>query len=98
MISMNEFKIGNQYISKNNPPFIIAEAGINHNGELEKALEMIHVAKKSGVSAIKFQTFKAEEFISDPSLTYTYTSQNKTITESQLELFKRCELSEHYFF
>mgnify|MGYP001159492453 CR=1 FL=1 len=98
MISMNEFKIGNQYISKNNPPFIIAEAGINHNGELEKAFEMIHVAKKSGVSAIKFQTFKAEEFISDPSLTYTYTSQNKTITESQLELFKRCELSEHDFF
>ena len=62
---MTEFKINQHTISKNDPPFIIAEAGINHNGDLQKAIEMVKVAKKSGVTAIKFQTFKADEFISD---------------------------------
>ena len=94
---MNKFKIKNYEISKSNEPFIIAEAGINHNGNLKNALEMIKVAKNTGVNAIKFQTFKAEEFIIDSSLTYTYTSQGKSITESQLDLFKRCELSKDEF-
>ena len=95
---MTEFKINQHTISKNDPPFIIAEAGINHNGDLQKAIEMVKVAKKSGVTAIKFQTFKADEFISDPALTYTYTSQNESITESQLDLFRRCELTENDFY
>jgi len=94
---MNKFQIENYEISKFNEPFIIAEAGINHNGNLENALEMIKVAKNAGVNAIKFQTFKAEEFITDSSLTYTYTSQGESITESQLDLFKRCELSKDEF-
>ena len=49
-------------------PQIVAEAGINHNGSLKNAFEMIKIAKNSGATAIKFQTFKAEEFISDNSL------------------------------
>ena len=44
----------------NKKTFIIAEAGVNHNGSLKKALELIEVAKLSGADAIKFQTFKAE--------------------------------------
>jgi len=95
---MNKFKINNHEISKENHPFIIAEAGINHNGSVEKAVKMVKTAKNAGVSAIKFQTFKAHEFISDSSLTYTYTSQGKSITESQLDLFKRCELSNDDFY
>ena len=95
---MNKFKIQNFEISKDNPPFIIAEAGINHNGDIKRALEMIKVAKNSGVTAIKFQTFKASEFIFDSSLTYTYKSQGKTITEPQLDLFERCELSHDDYF
>tara|TARA_B100000953_G_scaffold268299_1_gene237436 strand:- start:1477 stop:2535 length:1059 start_codon:yes stop_codon:yes gene_type:complete len=98
MIYMNKFKIQNFEISKDNPPFIIAEAGINHNGDIKRALEMIKVAKNSGVTAIKFQTFKASEFIFDSSLTYTYKSQGKTITEPQLDLFERCELSHDDYF
>ncbi len=90
---MTKFQIQSHEISKENPPFIIAEAGINHNGDVKNALEMIKVAKSAGVNAIKFQTFRAKEFISDSSLMYTYKSQGKTITESQLDLFERCELS-----
>ena len=60
---MNKLKINNHEISKDNPPFVIAEAGINHNGNIDKAIEMIHVAKKSGVNAIKFFTYKTSEFI-----------------------------------
>ena len=95
---MNKLKINNYEISKENPPFIIAEAGINHNGSVERAIEMVRSAKNADVSAIKFQTFKADEFISDSSLTYTYTSQGKSITEPQLDLFKRCELSHDDFY
>jgi len=54
-IKIDNYKIGNNY-----PPFIIAEAGINHNGDVDKALKMIDIAKASGSTAIKFQTFKPE--------------------------------------
>ena len=73
--------------------FIIAEAGINHNGEIDLAKKMIDSAKEAGVDCIKFQTFKADEFITDPNLTYTYKSQGKEVVESMLEMFKRYEFS-----
>ena len=95
---MSEIKLYDRVIRKDLPPFIMAEAGINHNGELEKAFEMIRIAKDSGVDAIKFQTFKAKEFILDETLTYTYFSQGKKITESQLKLFERCEFSRDEWF
>jgi len=52
---------------------------------------MIEAAKAAGADAVKFQTFKAEEFCGDPDQTFTYQSQGKTITESMLEMFKRYE-------
>ena len=90
---MNAIKIENFDIGTNSSPFVVGEAGINHNGEINKALEMIEVAKKTGLNAIKFQTFKASEFIADTTQTYTYSSQGKEITESMFEMFERCELS-----
>lgn len=83
----------NRYIGENEPCFIIAEAGINHNGDIDIAKKMIDAAKDIGVDAIKFQTFKAEEFISDKDETYTYKSQGKEITESMYEMFKRYEFT-----
>ncbi len=94
---MVKINIGNFTIGHEFPPFIIAEVGINHNGQIEKALEMIKVAKDSGANAIKFQTFKAAEFVSDESLLFTYKSQNATVTEPQMDLFKRCELEKDDF-
>lgn len=93
-----EIKIENHVIGKNKPPFVVAEAGLNHNGDLQLAFKMIQVAKQSGVHAIKFQTFKAEEFVSDPKQTITYKSQGKEITESMLDMFKRCEFSRDEWF
>lgn len=90
---MKNIKIGNVEIKRGGSPFIVAEAGINHNGEMEKAYEMIRVAKKSGVDAIKFQLFKAEEFINSRDELFTYTSQGEEITEPMLDMFKRYEFA-----
>lgn len=95
---MKKIKIGNRIIGEGYPPFVIAEAGINHNGEIEKAHAMIKAAKEVGADAVKFQTFKAEEFISDSNLTYTYKFQGQEITESMLEMFKRCEFKRNEWF
>ena len=86
-------KIKNHLLSNYGQPFIVAEAGINHNGELDLALKMIEVAKKSGVNAIKFQTYKTEEVCVDKKQMFTYQSQGKEITESMFEMFKRYEFT-----
>ncbi len=88
-ISLGEYLLGSQC-----PPFVVAEVGINHNGELERALEMVHVAAKAGCDAVKFQTFKAAEFVNDPSQMFTYRSQGHEVTESMLTMFQRYELPE----
>lgn len=90
---MNRLQIGGRDIGGDAPPFNIAEVGINHNGELELAHAMIAAAKRAGADAVKFQTFTAAEFVNDASLKFTYTSQGREITESQLSLFQRHEFS-----
>ena len=91
-------QIGNHIVGDGYPPFIIAEAGINHNGDIKTAFEMIRVAKEAGADAVKFQTFKAEEFVGDPNQTYTYKSQGKEVTESMLDMFKRYEFRRDEWF
>ena len=88
---MKKVKIGERWIGDGELAYIVAEAGINHNGNVDLAKEMINGAKKCGVDAVKFQVFKAEEFVSDPNTTHTYRSQGKLITEPMLEMFKRYE-------
>lgn len=72
--------------------FILAEAGVNHNGELRLAKKMIDVAKEAGADAVKFQTFKAERVISRfaPKAEYQKVATGKG--ETQLQMVKRFEL------
>src|SRR5580704_3630198 len=84
--------IGDRAVGADHSPFVVAEVGINHNGDLARALEMIHVAKKAGCDAVKFQTFKAAEFVNDPAQMFTYRSQGRDVTESMLVMFQRYEL------
>jgi len=87
-------RVNDKYsIGSSNPCLIIAEVGINHNGDLKLAKEMIDRAIACGVDAIKFQTFHAKEFISDPKALFSYYSKGKKITESMMEMFKRYEFS-----
>ena len=85
--------IFSEQVTHNKPPFIILEAGINHNGDIAIAKDMICMAKSLGANAIKFQTFKAEEFVGDPELQFTYQSQGESVTESMLDMFKRYEFT-----
>lgn len=61
---MSEFKIGKYIIGENYPCFIIAEAGSNHNGDINKAKELVDIAVEAGVNAIKFQTFTGDKLFS----------------------------------
>jgi N,N'-diacetyllegionaminate synthase len=76
-----------------NKIFIIAEAGVNHNGNIEIAKKMIEVAKQCGADAVKFQTFKTEEVISKHAPKAEYQKLNTGETKSQLEMVKKLELS-----
>lgn len=72
--------------------FIIAEAGVNHNGCLDLAKKLIDVAVKSEANAVKFQTFKAELCISKDAKKADYQKQTTSAEESQFEMVKKLEL------
>lgn len=72
--------------------FIIAEAGVNHNGSLELAKELIDVAVRSGVDAVKFQTFRADKLVSKTAQKAAYQQQTTDASESQYAMIKKLEL------
>ncbi|RUR12119.1 N-acetylneuraminate synthase [Legionella sp. km772] len=79
--------------------FIIAEAGVNHNGDVALAKELVHVAKEIGADAIKFQTFNAEKLVNKTAEKAHYQKTNTGNFEStQYEMLKSLELSidDHY--
>lgn len=75
------------------PCFVIAEAGVNHNGCEKKALEMVSVAAAAGADAIKFQTFKAEKLVNRALQRAEYQESHMGIG-SQFEMLKKLELSD----
>lgn len=73
--------------------FIIAEAGVNHNGCLDRARSMIQVAARAGVDAVKFQTFGADRLVSRDAPKADYQQRTTNGVESQYDMLKRLELS-----
>lgn len=80
---MKTIKIGNRKIGEKEHTFIIAEAGINHNGDVELAKELIKKAAEAGADAVKFQSYHTENFVSKKSRYY--------------QLFRKAELSDEEF-
>ena len=76
-----------------NNTFIIAEAGVNHNGSVDLAKKLIDVAKNCGCDAVKFQTFIAKNVVSKFAKKAQYQIENTNNDESQLEMIKKLELS-----
>ena len=85
-------KIGNDKV------FIIAEAGVNHNGKLPLAFKLIDAAHKAGADAVKFQTFKASNVISRFAPKAEYQKKTTGKVESQLEMAVKLEFPPEYFY
>ena len=78
---MAEFHIGDRPVGSDEPTFVIAEAGSNHNGELDTAKELIDVAANAGADAVKFQTFRAEDLYVEDSGDVEYLDDERSIYE-----------------
>lgn len=78
-----------------NRTIIIAEAGVNHNGDIKLAKQLIDVAASAGADYVKFQTFKANKVASRFAAKANYQQQNTNADETQLEMLKKLELDEN---
>jgi N,N'-diacetyllegionaminate synthase len=74
------------------PVFIIAEAGVNHNGDLELARQLVKVAAEAGADAVKFQTFRADTLVTAAAPKAAYQKQTTAVAESQHAMIKKLEL------
>ncbi|MCW9035967.1 MAG: N-acetylneuraminate synthase [Rhodospirillales bacterium] len=92
------FHIGQRQIGAGAPCFIIAEAGVNHDGDLSKAFALIDKAAKAGADAVKFQTYITEKLVDPSAPKAEYQKLNDGAGESQFEMLKRLELSKEDHF
>ncbi len=82
-----------------NKVIIIAEAGVNHNGDFEKAKKLILAAAESGADYVKFQTFKAEKLVSKNAIKADYQKKNTNEKfDSQFEMLKKLEMPEFWHY
>jgi len=90
-------EISSRRVGPGEPCFVIAEAGVNHNGDINLAKKLIEVATDAGADAVKFQAFKAEEVVTRRAEKAGYQKDTTGAEESQYEMIKKLELSEEDF-
>ena len=86
-------QIGTRSVGVGRRVFIIAEAGVNHNGDLKKALDLVDAAAEAGADAVKFQTFSADRLVTPLSPKAGYQRETTDPKESQYAMLKKLELS-----
>jgi len=94
---IKKIKIGNKFVGEGQPVFIIAEAGVNHNGSLKTALKLVDAAAAAGADAVKFQTFKAAEVVTSAGKMAAYQKKNMGKSQSQVAMLKKLELPENFY-
>jgi len=92
----NQIKINNKIIGHKHPAFLIAEAGVNHNGNLENAKKMIDIALASGADAVKFQTFNVSDLILQNVEKASYQKVTTSSDENQFEMLKKLEINKNF--
>jgi N,N'-diacetyllegionaminate synthase len=90
---MQNIQVANKLIGPGQPVFVIAETGVNHNGDLKMARALIDVAVEAGADAVKFQTFRADRLATPDAPKAEYQLQTTGDAESQFEMLRRLELS-----
>jgi N-acetylneuraminate synthase len=90
---VSNIDIADRKIGSGHPCFIIAEAGVNHNGDMDLCKALIDAAAKAGADAVKFQTFKSEWVSSGSARKAEYQKQATDAAESQLDMLRQLELS-----
>ncbi len=90
---INPVQIGNHMIGPGNSCFIIAEAGVNHNGDIKLAHQLIDTAIKAGANAVKFQSFITEELVTAKTLKAEYQIKTTGGNSGQYQMLKSLEMS-----
>ena len=91
-----EIEIQGRKIGKKTPVFIIAEAGVNHCGDIHLAKQLVLEAKKCGADCVKFQTFKAERVVTEDAPKAKHQLKNTDPDEAQVDMLKNCELKPEF--
>ena len=90
-------RIGKKNVNDNSPVFIIAEAGVNHGGDISLAMKLIDIASEVGADAVKFQAFRTEHLILNKVRKAPYQMSTTDKNESQYNMLKKLEIrKEHY--
>lgn len=92
----NIIRVGHKTIGEGYPVFIIAEAGVNHNGKWSIAKRLVREAAMAGADCVKFQTFKAERVVTVNAPKAAYQLETTNALESQLDMLKKIELKPEY--